>query len=202
MHLRTYLIATLAATVLVPATAQASPTIAQSLEIAERWVAANAPSHVNHCAGGRLSISFDNSTATASAHGWVPDGRGGFRWDHTRCLISIATDQSAEQICGHIAHEMMHFVLGPEHVGPLVQGSYPHDECYGPTVLPRAAQTLRHDGHYEDHKPYTVKVKKARTRKQIARSMRYKRLMAKIRARRALRNTSRQRDKAPRATNS
>lgn len=178
----------LVATVLLafPASASAQQlTVAESIQIAERWAAQQAPGHINHCSNGRLQLAFDPTPSAPGepvglAHGWVTDGNGGWVWDNMRCIVTIRADQTPEQICGYIAHEVLHFVLGPEHVGPLAEGVAP-PECYAPTwVLPDT----------ESAKPRYERVAKRRTRAQIARSMRYKRQRAKIRARRAARQGS------------
>lgn len=118
-----------------PSAGAHEPTVADALAIADRWAARDAPGLPNHCAGGNMRLTFVEQImfdrdgagpeppqvldAQGVANGWVPDGLGGFRWDYTACDATIMDSLSARDRCSTIAHELMHFVIGPEHVGPL-----------------------------------------------------------------------------------
>lgn len=172
----------LLATDVVAVPAHAHPTIAESLAIADRWAAQDAPGRPNHCAGGNMrldfvpQITFDADddgpgeptvlNALGVAWGWAPDGVGGWRWDHTLCHASIRSTLTPGERCYVIAHEVMHFVIGPEHVGPLDPMHPGAVECFAqpaPAAEPRKRVT--------------------RSPAQIARSIRYRRAQAKIKAR-------------------
>lgn len=172
----------LLATDAVEVRAHAHPTVADSLAIADRWAAKDAPGLPNHCAGGNMrldfvaQITFDADddgpveptvlNAGGVAWGWARDGVGGWRWDHTLCHASILSTLAPAERCYVIAHEVMHFVIGPEHVGPLDPMHPGAVECF---AQPAPAT--------EPHKH--VK----RSRRQLARSIRYRLAQAKIKTR-------------------
>lgn len=114
-------------------------TLAESLRIADRWAESDAPGHVNHCSGGRLNVSTradlgtlqDGRRILGQANGWVLDaGTNSYVWDHARCQVAIRADLTSAQRCRTIAHELMHYVTGPEHVGPLDPRHPGAMECY------------------------------------------------------------------------
>ncbi|MGH2897907.1 MAG: hypothetical protein ACRDMZ_04480 [Solirubrobacteraceae bacterium] len=130
------MVVAVAVVVVSPASAVAhEPTVAEALAIADRWAARDAPGLPNYCAGGNMRLTFADQimfdrdgagpaepqvlAARGVAHGWVADGAGGFRWDYAACDATIVNGLGAQQQCWTIAHELMHFVIGPEHIGPL-----------------------------------------------------------------------------------
>lgn len=180
----TYLSLALLLAALAPSAARAhegGPTEREAIEIADRWAASQAPGHVNHCAGGaRAVVRSDELIAaeternpprqgvlTGYADGWVLVNNR-FVWDHTRCswvTRAYTGHHAARQRCADDAHEMMHYVIGPEHVGPLDPRHEGPRECWT----------------HRSHRP------KSRTVEQIKRSMLFQRRVAKIRARRVAR---------------
>lgn len=149
---------------LIAAPASSSPTEVEAFAIADRW-AAQFPQHENHCSGGRMTITYeDTSPFLGWANGWIPNGLGGYRWDYTRCSASIMTGLKSADRCWVIAHELMHFVIGPEHVGPLDPRNAGAVECY---------------------RQPTAKSKRKRSRREIARSIKFRKTMARIHARQA-----------------
>ncbi|MDP8908029.1 MAG: hypothetical protein M3N47_02700 [Chloroflexota bacterium] len=121
-------------TLAAPAQATADPaSVARALEIADRWAAKDAPHHVNHCAGGRMALTFADEPMVGSpmvdgfADGWAWDGVV-YRWDHAACRATIRSGMPTERTCEVIAHELMHFVIGPQHVGPL-DPRHPGADC-------------------------------------------------------------------------
>lgn len=179
MHRPAYaLLASLAVVAFATPTASAGPTPEQAAEIADRWIAAEAPGVANHCSG-RMTFTYGrlDSRAAGWALGWILDPMtNGPAWDHRKCEAVIAPDMTAAAECVTKAHEQMHFVLGPDHVGPLDPRHPGARECYAPAFIPTTTRTTSG---------------RVRTRKQIARSMRYKRQMAKIRARKIARLAAR-----------
>lgn len=151
------------------------PTPAEAIAIGDRWVAAAAPGVPNHCARGALKVTYGN--LGGGGIGWADGWVSGNVWDYAKCDAVIVPGLGPRMECWVRAHELMHFVIGPEHVGPLAPGSPGAAECFG------------HDHATPDHDRSTslTFIKKARTRRQIARSMRHRRTMAKIRARAAIR---------------
>lgn len=95
-------------------------TPADAVVIGDRF-AAEFPQHVNHCSGGRLAVTYDATLEHRGvANGWVLDTTTNtWRWDPTRCMATLRPGMPAEEECWVRAHELMHFVIGPEHVGPL-----------------------------------------------------------------------------------
>jgi hypothetical protein len=141
-----FMLATLVALVALLAVAgpagAAGPSLADSLAIADRWAANAAPGHANHCSAGRLRISFaedprlaDGGPAVGLAYGWAWNGRE-FVWDTTRCVVTIRAWMTPLATCVAIAHELMHFVIGPEHVGPLDPAHPGPRECYDAAQVP------------------------------------------------------------------
>lgn len=160
---------------LIAAPASSSPTEAESLAIADRW-AAQFPQHENHCSGGRLRITWDSARveseakragiggfARGFADGWTWTGTEHV-WDYTRCTVTIRADLPAADRCWVVAHELMHYVIGPEHVGPL---------------------DPEHPGAIECYRQPTAKPKRKRSRREIARSIKFRKTMARIHARQA-----------------
>lgn len=125
-----------------PSTAPAAHSIEHNLQIADAW-AAEYPQHPNHCSGGRLSLTFKPDLGTLSdgrpawglAYGWAPSGSG-WVWDATACRAEILEGLSPVDTCRVIAHELMHFVIGPEHVGPLDPSHPGAVACAAPVVAP------------------------------------------------------------------
>lgn len=154
-----------------------APSLAESLVIADRWAATAAPGHVNHCSGGRLNIETKPELGTVEdgrpiwglANGWVLNAAAtAYEWDHARCAVTIRADLTPEHKCWTIAHELMHYVIGPEHVGPL---------------------DPRHPGAVQCYAQPALVVRVRRSRAQIVRSLRFRRIQAKIRARALARAT-------------
>jgi hypothetical protein len=137
------LAASIALLLVVPAPAVAAgPTLAESLVIADRWAAKEAPAHANHCSAGRLRISFeadpragDGTPALGLAPGWAWTGSQ-FVWDSARCVVVIRAWMTPEATCAAVAHELMHYVIGPEHVGPLDPAHPGPRECYDSVRVP------------------------------------------------------------------
>lgn len=98
------------------------PTIAQSIAIAERWIA---DAGVENTCAGTLRIDWEASPQDADGQidgytdSWVADGLGGWVWDRTRCHIVLRSGLGAVDRCGILGHELMHAVRGPNHDGPL-----------------------------------------------------------------------------------
>lgn len=113
--------------------AEGAHSVAHDLQIAEAW-AAEYPQHPNHCAGGRLALTFVDTithdpdgegpapaqalNAWGVADGWA-ESAGTFVWDYAACRARILSGLDPVQRCRTIAHEAMHYVIGPEHTGPL-----------------------------------------------------------------------------------
>jgi hypothetical protein len=190
MHRRFYLLiitlAALTGSALSASAAGANPdaaTVAEALRIADRWAARDAPGHTNHCAGGNLRLTFSNAAVDREAtragiparqvegvaDGWVWTGAA-WGWDYTRCTATVREGLSAPRTCRAIAHELMHYVIGPAHVGPLDPRHPGALECN--QLLPEA--TLTASGKAHRHR---------RTKTQIARNLRYKRRAAAERSR-------------------
>lgn len=134
-------------------------TVAESLAIADRWAAQVAPGVPNYCAGGKLRLHFVDAirsdpdgagpapaqvvNALGAANGWAADGAGGWRWDPAACSADIVAGRPLPEVCTTIAHELLHFVLGPEHVGPLAPGYASPPECApSPEYVARRARRL------------------------------------------------------------
>ncbi len=154
----------------LPAQASAH-TPEESAAIADRWAMTEVPHLPNHCSGGRLKITYEvvNSEGIGWAHGWVWDGFQ-FVWDYTKCEASIIPGLSTEDDCAARAHELMHFVIGPQHVGPLDPRHPGPVECFynTPKADPVATKRVR------------------RSSKQIARTIRFRKAQARIKARVAM----------------
>lgn len=125
----------LAAFLAFPATAKgqsAGPTLQESFAIADRWAAKDAPMHPNHCAEGHVTIEFRPLVDSGGmAHGWFWNPwTQQHEWDYTACNMTIAAGMTASQTCWAIAHEIMHFVIGPQHDGPLDPAHPGAVECW------------------------------------------------------------------------
>lgn len=113
--------------------------------IADRYVATVAPGIPNYCAAGNLRVTYTTDappTADGWANGWIPDGFGSSQWDHARCDIGLRAGLSPERDCWVRAHEILHFVLGPEHTGPLAPGAAGATACYPPPTLTASVRDL------------------------------------------------------------
>lgn len=179
------LLATLFTVVIASLPAQATahptgPTPQEAIEIADRWAAKDAPAHVNYCAGGRSTITRSNAVidavngmALGFAEGWYWTGTT-YAWDSTRCTWTTRENLSAATQCMVDAHEMMHFVIGPEHVGPL-DPQHP-----GPVECFTHAEPL-------PEPPIATPKRVRRTQAQINRSIRYRKAQARSRTRSTMR---------------
>lgn len=170
----------------LPAQAHAhstGPTELESIWIADRWAAKEAPGHVNHCANGQAAITRSSAAIDAEAarsgrslfgfaDGWVWNGTK-YAWDYTRCTWTTRENLGPEQQCATDAHELMHYVIGPEHVGPLDPRHPGPVECFT---------------HSEPVPTTTVRKNKRvrRTQAQINRSIRYRKAQARARVRAAM----------------
>lgn len=107
-----------------PASADRAPTLAEALVIADAWAAKVAPGNVNRCAG-RLHVEWtgdlgrlDGRRVRGEAPGWaLVDGE--YVWDSSRCVVRLLASGDAFEHCYDLVHEELHYVVGPEHVGPL-----------------------------------------------------------------------------------
>jgi len=153
------------------------PTPAEAIAIADAWAAKDVPELPNHCSGGRLNVTYGDYGTGASgwAEGWIPM-EGGHRWDHAKCDVTIVPGLHPAGECWVRAHELMHFVIGPQHEGPLDRAHPGAIACY---------TTDFHSVTADDDPAGEVVV--VRSRKAIARTIRYRRTMAKIKARAFLR---------------
>lgn len=153
-------IALIALTLLLPSTASATragkiagPTIAQSIAIAERWIA---DAGVQNTCAGTLRIDWEASPQDADGEvdgytdSWVADGLGGWVWDRTRCHIVLRSGLVAVDRCGILGHELMHAVRGPNHDGPLPSTRTVPSACgtwkvryRGPTAMKPNATSAR-----------------------------------------------------------
>ena len=161
------------------------PTPAEAISIADRWAAKDAPGLPNHCAGGRATITRSSAAVEREealtglnilgfADGWVWTGEQ-FVWDYTRCTWTTREELSPADQCAVDAHEQMHYVIGPEHVGPLDPRHPGPVECYT----------------HSEPRPAARRKRARRTQAQINRSIRYRRTQARIKARAAMRRMHR-----------
>lgn len=113
-----------AATLALTAPAVGASIVTDSLAIADQWAARTVPHLPNHCAGGRLSIAWvalrtvDGFDILGTADGWRWNGHA-WEWDHAACEVTIARGQGVLSKCEILVHELLHFVIGPQHEGPL-----------------------------------------------------------------------------------
>lgn len=166
--MRRYGLLALLLLLVLPASAVGHVTEQRAIEIADAWAARDAPAHPNYCAGGNFVFTPDPTIATAVADGWLPWNGVSYEWDYAACRgrYNPALDQPGREAdrCAARAHELMHFVIGPEHVGPLDPDHPGATECF--------------------HQPQrAVRRRAKRSRAQIARSIRYQRTRARIEAR-------------------
>lgn len=113
-----------------PASADRAPTLAEALAVADAWAAKVAPGNVNRCAG-QLRVEWtgdlgylDGRRVRGDAPGWVLVG-GEYVWDSSRCVVRLLASGDAFERCYDLVHEVLHYVVGPEHVGPLAP-DFPH----------------------------------------------------------------------------
>lgn len=162
------------------AEAMAVPSREEAVAIADRW-AAEFPQHPNHCSGGRLRVAYspdlgrdENGAQTGGfADGWTWTGQQ-WAWDHGACRVTLLAGMALDDECWVRAHELMHFVIGPGHAGPLDPRHPGALECYAHRAQPAVTARRAHR-----------KVKRKRTQAQINRSIRHRRAQARIKARRA-----------------
>lgn len=137
-----------------------------------QWVITpDAPENRTLQGGAATGIAFTHNPLGGSFEA------NGTRWDWhiERCEFAIDAQAHGCTRRDLIRHEIGHFVHGPGHEGPMA-----------PAALAAASSCLEPvSAHAEPAaEPKRVKPKRVkRTRAQIARSLRYKRQMAKIRAR-------------------
>lgn len=112
---------------------EAAHSMEHNLQIADAW-AAEFPQHPNYCSGGRMNVEFvegiyhdyDGSgpqppqrmNVWGAAYGWDWNGSAWF-WNPALCQAKVVAGLHPVDTCRVIAHEVMHFVIGPEHHGPL-----------------------------------------------------------------------------------
>lgn len=102
------------------------------VQISDAWVTQNTPAgKINYCVNGNLRITYEktNDQGIGWAHGWILDDGGQPVWSPSKCDISIQPGLSSVDRCKVRAHEIMHFVNGPQHDGPLSPDNEVASEC-------------------------------------------------------------------------
>ncbi len=107
----------------LPAHAQARDVIEQAtVTRTDAYIAKHAPNVVDHCKGApaRFVVGLKHD---GEANGWRAVMQGdivvSWRWDPTKCDISLRSGMHDQSVKASYFHERLHYIVGPEHVGLL-----------------------------------------------------------------------------------